>query len=55
MRVFLDQVFAIPSCQDGAPIGNIMQITQIFLRKVVRLHLKHGLVNDVGNAISRAL
>jgi hypothetical protein len=55
MGVFLDQVFAIPSCQDGAPIGDTLQITQIFLRKVVRLHFKHGLVNDVGIAISRAL
>jgi hypothetical protein len=32
-----------------------LQITQIFLRKVVKLHLKYGLVNDVGIAISRAL
>jgi hypothetical protein len=32
-----------------------LQITQIFFRKVIKLHLKHGLVNDVGIAISRAL
>jgi hypothetical protein len=32
-----------------------LQITQIFFRKVVRLYLKHGLVNDVGIAVSRVL
>jgi len=32
-----------------------LQITQVLPKKVVRLHPKHRLVNDVGIAISRAL